>query len=188
MLLVHNVVHVWSYYRTNLSNKLINNNTITKVLVSNLSMASERLPQKQFHLNEDTDFDEIELLLKEARGRCNYDLLQQAIIVNNSNAVAYLLMKGKYPEYHHPKCNNYLHLACRLGRVSMVKTIIEVLSINHVEFVDLRKLLHVLFYILNFSVGQMTSLPWAEFVIPMNAIMMTQRMVGPHNQFLDSWL
>lgn len=58
------------------------------------------------------------------------DLLQQAIILNNTDAALYCLVQKVYPETHQPVCNDYLHLACKLGREHIVKIFMEVDNIK----------------------------------------------------------
>lgn len=78
-------------------------------------------------ITEQTDFDELDALLQaEEQPADQYDLLQQAIIAANQAALSYLLMRNYRSVNHHPQCNDYLHLACKLKREVMIKTIIEV--------------------------------------------------------------
>lgn len=80
-----------------------------------------------FGISNDTGVDELDaLLMRDENPADKFDLLQQAIIAGNQTAVAYLLMKNYKPSSYHPDCNEYLHLACKLNRHVMVKTIIEV--------------------------------------------------------------
>lgn len=77
---------------------------------------------------------EIKRLLSTSSSDCDwsttdYDPLQQAIILNNKDAVIYCLMQKVYPDTYHPLCDDYLHLACKLGRESVVKTLLEVCQI-----------------------------------------------------------
>lgn len=87
---------------------------------------------EHFKIENDTDLDDLERFISEghdsrhSENNNDYDLLQQAIISNNSMAVSFILMKDVISPNEHPSCNDYLHLACKLGRASMVKKIVEV--------------------------------------------------------------
>jgi len=83
-------------------------------------------------VKSDTSLDEIDELLnkcviKEYFGENRkLDILQEAIISGNTDAVSYLLMKNCPSLDYHPPCNEYLHLACKLRNPAMVQTILAV--------------------------------------------------------------
>lgn len=80
-------------------------------------------------ISHNTDFDEIDHLLKNVTISSNlqsYDLIQQSIISGNDSALSYLLMKDYVSATYRPPCNDYLHLACKLGSHKMIHMIIEV--------------------------------------------------------------
>lgn len=93
-------------------------------------MTSKRVnANNAIYITADTGFDELEDILSTydvCKNSSSYDLLQQAIIVNNPGAVTYLLTKGLASELLHPPCNEYLHLACKLNRDIIGKQIILV--------------------------------------------------------------
>lgn len=85
-------------------------------------------------VKSDTSLDEIDELLnkcviKEYFGENRkLDILQEAIISGNTDAVSYLLMKNCPSLDYHPPCNEYLHLACKLRNPAMVQTILAARS------------------------------------------------------------
>lgn len=81
-------------------------------------------------ITTNTDFDKIDGILRTVKAtepnEAGYDLLQQSIIAANESALSYLLMQGNIPSHHHPTCNEYLLLACKLGHHVMVSMLMEV--------------------------------------------------------------
>lgn len=85
-------------------------------------------------VSKTTTFDEIDRILDRDKDVTKpdsngYDLIQQSIISGNDSALSYLLTKTNVLHTYRPTCNEYLHLACKLGHHVMVKIIIEVSSV-----------------------------------------------------------